>query len=674
MRSLHSSIWVAAWASLTLAASACNKPAEFAGPTLDKVQPKVIVDQEFPAAVIGDRELSFRPAYGLVDDTLTLKEKAAVTGTTRQMERPVGMQEHTQGHDGNQVTQEFTVSSAGKLDLLVVVDDSGSMKEEQDKLSTKLTSLTKELSTVDWRIVVVTTTSSCRRLDRVINKSDADAATAFKNAVTAGVGGSGTERGIRRAIDGFDGICPDGNYTWLRPDSSLAVLFVADENNDCATLNCRNERPIDLVNKMRSLRPNMPDKLKAYAIIWDESNALCEDVNGETAGTRYLEVVNTIGGIGVAGSICEADYKTTLENVSKDVARAIRAEYSLKFAPENDLEVTIDGVPHMDYAIDGKKLTLMNVAASAVKMKVTYNYAAVPRFDRVTVDGDPADDTLEVYVEGKKLAKDDFEYDATTKELVFLTMPADAAAIRVKYRKEGALPAQFDVAQFDMGRLEQVFVKGKASKYEYDATTGVLTLPAPPADGAEIKLQYRVKDGQITRYAAAPTAADAETIVVADAESGDAVEMSVDGDQLVFDAADVIDGRKVTVTYDYGELAAALKYEIPDAPMMETLTVTGKDGEAGCIDDVAVEGQVLTFSCDAEEIGEVVISYQYIAESYVDFVVVGEVGDSDQTHHYQVFVDGKGISDFTHEKGKISVPADLLTPHSKVRIIVTKLE
>ena len=58
--------------------SACNSEAEFKGQSADKQNPVVISDQEYPAASIADGTAQFRPAFGLVDESLLLKEKPSV--------------------------------------------------------------------------------------------------------------------------------------------------------------------------------------------------------------------------------------------------------------------------------------------------------------------------------------------------------------------------------------------------------------------------------------------------------------------------------------------------------------------------------------------------------------------------------------------------------------------
>src|SRR5690606_11022556 len=135
---------------------------------------------------------TYKPAFGLVEQRLTLKQKPPISKTVRQIERPKREETFDQGHDGAPTDETVKVSDLGKVDLLVVIDNSDSMDGEQTNLKTKLPALTKHLQKTDWRIAVVTTDSSCLRGGRVINKGDADAEKAFETAVGAGIGGDGT--------------------------------------------------------------------------------------------------------------------------------------------------------------------------------------------------------------------------------------------------------------------------------------------------------------------------------------------------------------------------------------------------------------------------------------------------------------------------------------------------
>ncbi|MCX6124784.1 MAG: hypothetical protein NTV34_08550, partial [Proteobacteria bacterium] len=91
-----------------------------------------------------------------------------------------------QGSKGATSNESYNVSARGVLDLLVVVDNSGSMAEEQNNLSQKLKPLMSAVKDSDWQIAVTTTDPDDRCVTSLIKKNDLFAETRFKSAVNAG--------------------------------------------------------------------------------------------------------------------------------------------------------------------------------------------------------------------------------------------------------------------------------------------------------------------------------------------------------------------------------------------------------------------------------------------------------------------------------------------------------
>ncbi len=674
----------------------CNKEVEFAGQTADKANPVVISDQEFPAALLNDERVAYVPAFGLVEEEVTLREKPPVTSSLRQQERPVGVDSFKQGNDGNFSEEEFEISSAGKVDLIVVVDDSNSMADEQASLAPNLGSLTKYLKSTDWQIGVVTTTVKPGDNDNAndlpcllqnvatpgkpIKKGDADPEKNFFDTVNGiGIAGSGHERGIKQAMRVADDQCGD---KWIRDDSSLAVFFVSDEQSYCKTNLCpENDAPKDLLALLRKKRSD--DKLKAYALTWkldagDPTYSNCKSGNA-TEGKRYVDVVTALGGI--KGQICldadpnTNDYEAILEKISKDVARNVKYDYALKHepAPGATIVATVDGKPFTDFEVVGSMLKLKNVSGESLKLKVGYRYDATPKTDRFALSSKAALDTVEVYVDGNRVDPSRMTFDDQTNELVLMDMPADDAQVKVKYRREGVLPAILDLAKLLMnGAPVGVWVNGApATDYQYDETTGVITFKDPPGDGAEVKVSHRVKDGKTLRYTPGWQNATEGTkwVWAKDAATGEAVEVQVDGGSLVFTEGDVWDARKVIVTYDYGSEKDALTHELLHDPIAGTLQVKTEEGKTGCITDVRLEEHLVTYSCNGEELGPVTISYRYVMERYTSFEISGELPDDASV---QVYVDGSYVPDFTREGNTVMIPESYLTIDSVVRIVVTE--
>lgn len=682
---------------VAMLATACNKEVDFAGPSADKANPVVLSDQEFPAALVNDEKITYLPAFGLVNEEVTLREKASVTSSLRQQERPVAVDSYKQGNEGSYSEEEFVISTAGKVDLVVVVDDSNSMADEQANLAPNLGALTKHLKSTDWQIGVVTTTVKpgtdnsaadlpCRLRNvaaagKPIKKSDADPEKNFFDTVNGlGTGGSGSERGIRQAMRVITDNCGDN---WIRDDASLAVFFVSDEESYCRNNNCpENDAPRDILALMRKKRSD--DKLKAYALTWnkgdmaDPNSAKCKEGGGASLGTRYLDVVKELKGI--SGSICldgdenTNDYEAILERISKDVARNVKYDFALKHqpAPGATIVATVDGQPFTDFEIQGATLKLKNVLSDSVKLKVGYRYDAKPKSDRFALTKKAAADTLQVFVNDQQVDASRVTFDEQTNEIVLTDMPPDDAEIKFKYRKEGTLPSVLDLAKFLMaGAPVGVWVDGvEAKDFLFDETTGVICFKDAPADGAEIKVKHRMRGGKTLRYAPGWSNAtdDARQVTAKDESTGESVDVTIEQGNLTFADADVWDQRKVLVTYDYGSDKDVLTHEITHDPIAGTLKVTTDEGKPGCITDVKLTERLVTYQCDGEELGPVVISYRYVMDRYTSFEIAGELP---KDAFVQVYVDKQAITNFTREGNVVQIHENELTLDSVVRIIVT---
>jgi hypothetical protein len=142
------------------------------------------------------------------------------------------------------------VPGAVTTDILFVIDDSGSMSEEQTTLRAGLAAFIQALDASpianDFQIGV--TTTSVVDFDTaddgvsggdlvapgIMRASDANLVSDFQAAVLVGTGGPGREQpftAARRAIE--KSVAGGANEGFLRPGAELAVIFLSDED-DCS--------------------------------------------------------------------------------------------------------------------------------------------------------------------------------------------------------------------------------------------------------------------------------------------------------------------------------------------------------------------------------------------------------------------------------------------------------
>ncbi len=278
----------------------------------------------------------------------------------------------------------FQEGLPGVADIALVIDDSGSMDKEQENLSTKLGDLLVALKQSDWQIGVITTTVKveggkdvCQL--KLIRSTDSDVEEKFREAVTPGVGGSGEEQGVRQAVNALR--CHE--TPWVRPDSTVAVLIVSDEDNcskdgeDCGNNPWAKESYlIDFVEK--DLRRTVGKNAGFYGIIVPTKEK-CETAKNLSA--QYERLINyKAGGNLNYGNICDASYKNTLERISKNIAKLLSAKFMLKQVPDADstkivgVKANGEAITPNDYTVNGTTITFKIGSEPALGSQIVTNY------------------------------------------------------------------------------------------------------------------------------------------------------------------------------------------------------------------------------------------------------------------------------------------------------------
>ncbi|MCO4769700.1 MAG: hypothetical protein KDA24_06675 [Deltaproteobacteria bacterium] len=126
--------------------------------------------------------------------------------------------------DGDGFTDCAT--SGGALDIVVVVDNSGSMEDNQTQLVAQVGTLFDNLvaEALDYRMIIVTTDDPTAR-GGVISAGPGARGVFIANA-TPGTMGSGTEKPFENALGGAL-----GTTDFLREGASKAILIVSDEDD-----------------------------------------------------------------------------------------------------------------------------------------------------------------------------------------------------------------------------------------------------------------------------------------------------------------------------------------------------------------------------------------------------------------------------------------------------------
>lgn len=234
-----------------------------------------------------------------------------------------------------EVSNTINVNGNNKLDVLVVIDNSGSMANEHKNMAARFGTFLDQLNGTDWQVGIVTTdvSSDAIRKDGRLVEFRQSAATAsgqyiirssmglatakewFAATIQMSTNGSGNEQGVAASLRALQRSQQSGssvsapNAELFRPDAALAILVVtdADETNPQGTLT--QNRPETLINFVKTTWPSKV--LSFHSIIVPINDTVCRAADGnESYGYNYVSMSNLTGGI--IGTVCAVDYGAQL--------------------------------------------------------------------------------------------------------------------------------------------------------------------------------------------------------------------------------------------------------------------------------------------------------------------------------------------------------------------------
>lgn len=267
---------------------------------------------------------------------------------------------------GGTYTDTFTQGDTvgGYADILFVVDNSGSMYEEQANLAQSFDTFINWIAgeKVDFRIAITTTDMDATGeqglfvgTPPILKNDTPDLIDTFKTNVMVGANGSGYEKGWAAAQASLtEPLSLNENAGFLRENAKLYVIFVSDENDQSEGM------VADYMDTLTALKGGEAERVYYTAVVGDATTG-CSSVNGNAdAGTRYLEAVDATGGL--FGSICQDDFGTTLQQLAFEVSKA-SGEYHLTKVPiPETIEVVVEGTmqpaDHWEYHADTNSVEL----------------------------------------------------------------------------------------------------------------------------------------------------------------------------------------------------------------------------------------------------------------------------------------------------------------------------
>jgi hypothetical protein len=258
--------------------------------------------------------------------------------------------------------------TCNKMDILFIIDDSGSMRQEQDNLAMNFPGFVAVLDQfvtasgelIDYQVAVTSTGVSKRWTEEILpgfpypsaqsghsgemlrrcnmtrpwmSRSDANVADTFSCAAKIGVNGPANEMPLEAMRMAFDERIADGkNAGFLRQDALLAVVILTDED-DCsyATDNfalpalepmCTKPSPVPPYAQFLDSVTGGPGRW-AVAVIAGTGPGSCSSAFGDAdEATRLIEFARLAGPNGIVSSICEGDLTVGLKQALETFGEA----------------------------------------------------------------------------------------------------------------------------------------------------------------------------------------------------------------------------------------------------------------------------------------------------------------------------------------------------------------
>ena len=301
-------------------------------------------------------------------ETIVITETVTETKTeTVEIEIPVYIEVEVPVNEGEIWIDSFTQHmSVDGIDILWVVDRSGSMNRFNSELLAGVEAMLLALPTSDWRLVMISADARKAVLSTefpLVPGDDIDDAAAMLATLTS----APYEEGFNSVYDYINH--NPYSSTWMRPDAGLLVVFVSDEEEQSDV-----EYPAvsDFISWYGSLR--MGSVFMASIINVEADDTLCDyPPNPMDVGKRYMEATGMLGGIVV--DICDTDWSPGVTDATHSIEPIESVELTHK-ADIDTIRVFVNGSLYYDwYYVESENTVYFTVLPSAGQLvEIGYLY------------------------------------------------------------------------------------------------------------------------------------------------------------------------------------------------------------------------------------------------------------------------------------------------------------
>jgi hypothetical protein len=301
--------------------------------------------------------------------------------------------EDPNGQSAFEFNDSFVISEQeGKLDLLVVVDNSASMADEQIKLGMRIESLLGHFSHVNWQMGITTTDLSggvhstngallimedLQPSTQILTKNHPDYLNVFLKTLvqpeslcetTGDTCASGTEEPMRATVQAMQ-LKDSINSGFFRDDADTAVIILSDED-EMSTGPVSATQPQEVVDTFEAIWGKSSKKFSVSAIIVEPGDSTCSP-NGFT-GDLIAGLVSLTNG--VMGSICDDDYGQNLKEIAYRVESILQSIKLSEVPEQSEMQVVFEPEEDaVDYEISERYVHFRERPKPGTRVTFRYN-------------------------------------------------------------------------------------------------------------------------------------------------------------------------------------------------------------------------------------------------------------------------------------------------------------
>ena len=275
----------------------------------------------------------------------------------------------------------FTVTESknAKADILFVIDNSGSMGDEQAKIAQIFSGFISQVSHMDWRIAITTTDTSssdiaCNKGNLCLMESaqyfiDANTPNVnqvFTDKIQVGTFGSASELGLT-AVSHFLTNKKEDYRSFMRPEATFVTIMVTDSEETSS---------LTAVQFLENAKAQLPQgkKYVSHSSIVLPGDSACKAINSveNKYAFKYHDVTVATGGI--LASICDENYGSQFQLIADTTVGKV-AQQVLDCAPTSLVIVGPQGEISSGFEISGSKVLFNPALENPGAYQISYSCA-----------------------------------------------------------------------------------------------------------------------------------------------------------------------------------------------------------------------------------------------------------------------------------------------------------